>query len=215
MNRADETWAGVVERDSSRWSAMRHVPNGMNFVRRAVFACAVIGATTAYGAAPPAEAPKTTTPAAGQKRADKPSSTPPSTPSSKPSSKYITQSVRGKVVWISEALSRQHGVRLDADAAEALAALETPDGELLPIMKEDRGRGFWKDQRLRGIELELQVRRYKGVPLVQVLRVYRLKDGKKVELDYWCEVCAIQMFELKQCECCQGPTILRERPMEK
>ena len=135
--------------------------------------------------------------------------------SQKASSKYITETLRGKVVWLSEALSRKHGVRLDADAAETVVALETADGELIPLMKEDRGRGFWKDARLRGVDLELVVRRYKGVPVVQVIRVYRLKEGKKYEVDYWCDVCAIQMFELKQCECCQGPTRLRERLVEE
>ena len=133
----------------------------------------------------------------------------------KESPKHVTQTLRGKVVWLSDAVARKFGVRLDADAAESLAALETTDGELIPLMKEDRGRGFWKDERLRGIELEVVVRRYQGLPLVQVIQVYRLKDGKKYEVDYWCDICAIQMFELKQCECCQGPIRLRERLVEE
>jgi hypothetical protein len=153
------------------------------------------------------EPPKETPPGGGSSQAAK--------SDHKQPAKYITQTLRGKVVWLSEALSRKHGVRLDGDAAESLVALETGDGELVPLMKEDRGRGFWKDARLRGIELELVVRRYKGVPLVQVIRVYRLKEGKKYEVDYWCDVCAIQMFELKDCECCQGPIRLRERVVEE
>jgi hypothetical protein len=156
-------------------------------------------------AAPPSDSPPAS---AGAAKA-------PEKKAEKPAAKYITESLRGKVVWLNEAVSRKFGVRLDADSAESVAALETTDGELVPIMKEDRGRGFWKDARLRGIDLELMVRRYKGLPMVQVIRVYRLKDGKKLELDYWCDVCAIPMYELKQCECCQGPTRLRERPVEE
>ena len=55
---------------------------------------------------------------------------------------------------------------------------------------------------------------YPGTDQVQVIRVYTFHDGKKFELDYWCDVCSIPMFELKDCECCQGPTRIRERPVE-
>jgi hypothetical protein len=175
----------------------------MTAVRQAV-AFAALGFAVVCLAAPPSEKPA---PAAKEKATGQ--------GSPKPAPKYISESLRGKVVWLAEALARKHSVRLDADAAETIAALETPDGELIPLMKEDRGRGFWKDARLRGVDLELVVRRYKGVPVVQVIRVYRLKEGKKYEVDYWCDVCAIQMFELKQCECCQGPTRLRERLVEE
>lgn len=133
----------------------------------------------------------------------------------KPAAKYKTESLRGKIVWLAEALRRRHGLRLDADAEQSLVALETPQGELVPLMKTDRGRGFWKDERLRGIDMELFVRRYEGSPLVQVIRVYSIKNEKKYELDYWCDVCAIPMFELKACECCQGAIRIRERLVEE
>jgi hypothetical protein len=136
-------------------------------------------------------------------------------PASKSATKYKTETLRGKVVWLAEALRRRYGLRLDADAEQSLVALETPQGELIPIMKTDRGRGFWKDERLRGIDMELFVRRYEGTPLVQVIRVYTVKNGKKYELDYWCDVCAIPMFELKACECCQGTIRIRERLVEE
>jgi hypothetical protein len=196
----------VVERNSIRSSPLAsRATNGTSFVLRVIaLACGIIVATVSRAAAP-LEAPPAKTP---EKKA-------PAKPAPKPAAKHITESIRGKVVWISEALARKHGVRLDADAAETMAAIETADGELIPLMKEDRGRGFWKDERLRGIDVELIVRRYKGVPLVQVIRVYRLKDGKKYDVDYWCDICAIQMFELKDCECCQGPIRLRERLVEE
>ena len=36
----------------------------------------------------------------------------------------------------------------------------------------------------------------------------------RLELDYWCDICAIAMYELKECECCQGPIELRRRKTE-
>ena len=118
-------------------------------------------------------------------------------------------------MWMGEALKRRFGIESDADAAETQAAIETVDGELFPIVKDIRGRGFWIDPRLRALDYELVVRRFEHSPAVQIVRVYTIKQGHKYELDYWCDICAIPMYELKDCECCQGPTRLREREVEK
>ena len=126
-------------------------------------------------------------------------------------SRYATESLRGKVVWTAEALERLHGIEVDPDAAKGAVSLETANGQLHPIVKDARGRGFLLDERLRDREMELFVRRYDGSPFVQVIRIYTFKDGKKYELDYWCDICAIAMYELKVCECCQGPIRIRER----
>jgi hypothetical protein len=78
-------------------------------------------------------------------------------------------------------------------------------------LKDARGRGFHLDPRLLKFDYELEVRRFPGSPVVQVIRVCTLHDGKKYEFDYWCDICAIPMYELKECECCQGPIRFRER----
>lgn len=126
-----------------------------------------------------------------------------------------TESLRGKVVWLAEALERRFDLKTDDDASHAVAALENADGQLSPLLKDARGRAFYIDDRLRGIEVELSVRRYRGSPMVQVVGVYTIKPDGKYELDYWCDVCSITMYELKPCECCQGPIRLRERRVNK
>jgi hypothetical protein len=131
------------------------------------------------------------------------------------SRKYTTETVRGRVVWLDEALGRLYGVVTDPAAAETAVVLETPDGQLLPIIPDVRGRAFMVDSRLRKIDLELLVRRYAGVPMIQVIRVFRPTAEGLYEIDYWCDICAISMFILKPCECCQGPTRLREQLVEK
>jgi hypothetical protein len=127
------------------------------------------------------------------------------------SANYTTESLRGRVVWLADAMRRRFGVETDPDAQHAVVALETPDGRLFPIVKDARGRGFHKDPRLFEFNYELVVRRFAGAPEVQVIRVYTIHDGNKYELDYWCDICAIPMFELKECECCQGPIRFREQ----
>jgi hypothetical protein len=123
--------------------------------------------------------------------------------------------LRGRVVWLAEALERRFGIPSDADVAHSQVALETPDGRLFPLVKDARGRAFMKDPRLLERDLELLVRAYDGSPMVQVVRIYSFKDDGKYELDYWCDVCAIPMYELKACECCQGETRIRERRVEE
>jgi hypothetical protein len=128
---------------------------------------------------------------------------------------YVSESLRGKVLWTSEALKGRFGIESDADAAEKSVSLLTPEGKLYPIVQDVRGRGFLKDSRLRNRDMELLVRRYEGSPFIQIIRIYTIKDGRKYALDYWCDICAIIMFELKECECCQGPIRLREEPVQE
>lgn len=140
----------------------------------------------------------------------KPTDTPPSA-----KLKYANHTLRGRVVWTSDALSRRFGVKSVPEAAERQLALETAEGEIHPLVEDYRGRAFRADERLRGVDVELLVRKYEGSPLVQVIQVYFIKKGRKYEVDYWCDICSIAMYELKACDCCQGPIELRQRPVEE
>jgi hypothetical protein len=129
-------------------------------------------------------------------------------------SEYATESLRGKVVWLAEALERCFDVRVTEDAKERVLALETDSGELHPLIEDNRGRAFRTDERLRNREVELFVRRYQGVPPVQVIRTYTVKPDGKYLVDYWCDICAISMVEDGPCDCCQAHNELRERKVE-
>lgn len=128
--------------------------------------------------------------------------------------KTTTFSLRGRVVWMAEALERRFGIQTVPEAAERMLALEIPGGELHPIIEDLRGRSFRKDERFRGVDVELLVRRYEGSPMIRVIRIYALKKDGKFELDYWCDICAIGMYESGPCDCCQELNRLRERRVE-
>jgi hypothetical protein len=86
---------------------------------------------------------------------------------------------------------------------------------LIPIVSDWRGRAFYQDERLRDRSVDLVVNRRPGIPWVQVLSIYTFDDkGVRNITDYWCDICAIPMYEIKECECCQGPIRLRFRPQE-
>jgi hypothetical protein len=122
--------------------------------------------------------------------------------------------VSGKVIPLVEAL-KQRGIKTYSEEIKDQVVLVTRAGEILPIVPDWRGRAFYQDERLRGRPVDLVVNRRKGVPWLQVLSIY-LFDEKDVRsiMDYWCDICAIPMYEIKDCECCQGPTRLRLRPQE-
>jgi hypothetical protein len=127
---------------------------------------------------------------------------------------YETVRERGRVVWAAEAMERLHGVTSGEEASQRVLALETRDGRLLPLVEDVRGRAFRNDERLRKMEIELEARRRRGSPFLQVIRTYEIKEGRKFELDYWCEICSIALYELKPCDCCQGPLELRRREVK-
>jgi hypothetical protein len=126
-------------------------------------------------------------------------------------SDFETIAIRGRVVWLADALKQRYGINTVPEAGERILALQTPDGQLHPIIEDTRGRAFRIDKRLRDADMELLVRRYAGSPMIQVIRVYAIKQDGKYELDYWCDVCAIVMFQMGPCDCCQDDNRLRER----
>ncbi|MBC7855979.1 MAG: hypothetical protein IAF94_21325 [Pirellulaceae bacterium] len=125
--------------------------------------------------------------------------------------KFTTETLRGRVVFLPEALEKKYGVKSVTEAKEAALALQDDAGKLHPLVEDVRGRAFRVDKRLRDIKVELLVRRYQDSPVVQIIGVYELAKDGRFEVDYWCSVCAIAMYELKECECCQGETELRKR----
>jgi hypothetical protein len=115
---------------------------------------------------------------------------------------------RGKVVLLRDALARH---KVDArEEFDKQVVLETPGGELIPIVPDWRGRAFFQDERLRNRDVELVGKRQKGVPYLQVLMVFTFDEkGKRQYTDYYCDTCAFPMYEIKPCECCHGPIRLR------
>jgi hypothetical protein len=128
---------------------------------------------------------------------------------------FVQETIRGHVVFLAEAMEKRTGAASVAEAKDRILALETAGGELIPLVEDVRGRAFRRDERLRKMEVELLVRRYQSSPLVQIIRVFEVKADGPYELDYWCETCAIAMYELKDCDCCQGPIELRRRKVKQ
>jgi hypothetical protein len=131
-----------------------------------------------------------------------------------PSKEYQAETLRGRIVFLAEAFEKQTGIRSVPEARERILALQTTDGTLVPILEDSRGRAFRRDERLRDMTVELDVRRYRTSPAVQIIRVLEVAKDGRYEIDYWCDICAIATVEKKDCECCQGPVELRRRKVK-
>lgn len=158
---------------------------------------AAAGCTLAYTSACAADNPTTAAP--------KPAQT------AKPTFKQIE--LRGKVVPYQDALKRLYGIKLAGDQAAKLLALETEDGRLEPIVPTDGGRFFYQDPAMLDRPVQIVARVYDKTPGLQVIKVYSIRDGKLNEIYYWCSICAIKMYQLRKCECCQGDVEVREHPV--
>ena len=135
-----------------------------------------------------------------------------STPAEEPRPKPLT--LRGKVVPL-KSLLEDAGNRLDRDAEPFFLVLETKGGEIYPILKDDGGRRFFKDERFLNREVEVTGRTFRDSHLLQVLTVHGIKDGKLIELYYWCDICQIKRHELNSCECCGAEMIFKEEPVDR
>lgn len=131
-----------------------------------------------------------------------------------PAAKPQKELFRGEVVRIPDALKKL-GVKAYKEELQDQVALLTPDKELLPILPDWRGRAFFQDERLRDRKVELVGYRKPGLPYLQVLTIFTFDEkGQRQLTDYWCDICAIPMYEIKPCDCCQQPIRLRFQPRE-
>ncbi len=124
---------------------------------------------------------------------------------------FRSELIRGRVLWQAVALKKEFDITTVPEAAESSLAFFTAQGKLLPIVENLRGRAFRKDARLRDTDLELSVRMFEKHPYVQVITVYEVEEDRRYEIDYWCDVCAIVMYETGPCACCQDANRMRKR----
>jgi hypothetical protein len=124
------------------------------------------------------------------------------------------QDYKGKVVPLASILAKQK-VKLDPDAAPHWLALQTDDGKVYPLVKDDGGRMFFKDERLLNRPMQLTGRLVPDTNLLQVVTVHSLVKGELHDVYYWCDICSIRRNEKKICDCCGGPMELKVEPIKK
>jgi len=130
----------------------------------------------------------------------------------KPAAKVET--LTGKAVRLADVLSKE-GVKLDVEAAPHWLALVTDAGKVHPLVKDDGSRLFFNDETLLNRPMQITGRFLAGGSLLQVSVVNSLHKGKRYDVYYWCDICAIRRGAKNTCECCGGPMVLKEEPVKE
>ena len=91
-------------------------------------------------------------------------------------------------------------------------ALAGDDRATYPLVADGASAMLAEDERLRYRPVALTAVRVAGTRLLRVVRVQTVKDRKRFDVDYWCEVCQISLAHPGPCYCCGQEVELRERP---
>lgn len=89
-------------------------------------------------------------------------------------------------------------------------AVETADHKLIAVDGDKDSRGVLNDKRLAGAEMELRGH-FTGpdqfvVDPIHTRGMHVHRDGKKLLITYWCDLCAIRTYTPGICWCCQQET---------
>ena len=122
--------------------------------------------------------------------------------------------LRGRVVCLTEEYQRLYQAVPDCDKRGHVYGLKTADGQLYAFLPTDMAAAISDDQRFRERELLVTARQFPASSFVEVIKLQSIRDGKRYDLFYFCEVCNIQSHKPGPCDCCQDPVIFHEEPAE-
>lgn len=92
------------------------------------------------------------------------------------------------------------------------ATLQSDSGETVRLNGDEPTLGVLQDKRLEGADLELMGKQTAPgqftVDPIHTRALFVHKDGKKLLVTYWCDVCYIRTYTPGRCWCCQDDTTL-------
>jgi hypothetical protein len=99
-----------------------------------------------------------------------------------------------------------------APTPDGQPALTTPEGKTVLLDGDEGTRSVLNDERLRGMDFEVlghfaAADRFMIDPIYQ-RAMFVHKDGKRLFVTYWCNVCYIRTYVPGNCRCCQKYTDL-------
>lgn len=90
-------------------------------------------------------------------------------------------------------------------------ALEIADGKRLKLTGDSDTLGTLKDSRLAGFDFEVigvLAGEMVTVAPIHEAALFAYKDGKRLRVTYWCDICAIRTYTPGLCWCCREDTVL-------
>ena len=120
--------------------------------------------------------------------------------------------LKGTVVCLAEEMHTHYNVEL-FKTHERLYGVKTEDGKYYTLLRTSLAEALFVDERLHEKDLIINGRVFPKTQLLEVTRFSSIKDGVVHELYYYCDTCYIRAVAPGNCDCCQAPVVLIERPL--
>ena len=124
---------------------------------------------------------------------------------------------RGKLVCLIEEMKEKYQAQA-APGHDHLAGFRVEDkaapggARYLTLFRNAGSEALFADKRFKERELRLFGRVFPSTSVLEVTRFQWYRDGKLLDVYYWCEVCSIRGVDPGPCACCQAKVELREAP---
>ena len=131
--------------------------------------------------------------------------------------KPVAFEARGRLVCLLEEMKDKYRAEVPA-AHEHLAGFRAPAGppgggfRYYVLLRNSFSEVLFVDARFKEHELRLGGRVFPSTSILEVSRFQWYRDGKLMDVSFWCPVCAIKGADPGPCFCCQGKVELREDP---
>ena len=120
--------------------------------------------------------------------------------------------LRGNIVCLAEEMHTHYNVELFRTHPH-LYGVKTEEGKYYTLLRTSLAEAFFVDARLHERDLIINGRVFPNTQLLEVIRFASIKDGVVHELYYYCDTCFIRAVAPGNCDCCQAPVVLIEKPL--
>ena len=120
--------------------------------------------------------------------------------------------LRGKIVCLAEEMHTHYKVEFFGNHKH-LYGVKTEDGKYYTLLRTSLAEALFVDEQLHAKDLVINGRVFPKTQLLEVTRFLSLREGVLHDLYYYCDTCYIRTVAPGNCDCCQAPVVLMERPL--
>ena len=120
--------------------------------------------------------------------------------------------LHGNIVCLAVEMHTHYKVEL-FNKHDPLYGVKTEDGTYYTLLRTSLAEALFVDEQLHEKDLVIRGRVFPKTQLLEVTRFLSIRDGVLHDLYYYCDTCYIRTVAPGNCDCCQAPVVLIERPL--